>query len=376
MKDFQERFSEALRKRLYPNTNLHLKEIALAVGRAENTVARWWRGETRILGEDLGNLARFFHRRGDTKFLSELFGEFVAQDASPTFDEATAVALVRAVLSGKVEGRAVTEQHSWFTADGSHEAAPAGHAEYVRRALNMGSPAGNLIDYATRVLGWIGVVERSDGSIIVRHDGRRISALAAERACEWLEDRNDTAVRVRRMVHVDGAWIEAEHSGARAAAFAIGKAAFIVRVRRMPWTVQRLRLDSVADPRQIALLQVANASPEKLLHAAAEMGAFTTTSVFRIDGENVVSHHVATGFGFDTSVVEGLNVLARPDTDYALMVQARMLRTKREGPEFSELSGTIDDIYVKYMNLALPEPGPDGRVLSATVMLTKEQRAA
>ncbi len=106
------------------------------------------------------------------------------------------------------------------------------------------------------------------------------------------------------------------------------------------------------------------------------MGAFTTTSVFRIDGENVISHHVATGFGFDTNVVEGLNVLARPDTDYALMVQARMLRTKREGPEFNELTGMIDDTYVKYMNLTLPEPGPDGRILSATVMLAKEQRAA
>ncbi len=376
MKDFQERFSEALRKRLYPNANLHLKEIAVAVGRAENTVARWWRGETRILGEDLASLARFFHRRGDLKFLPELFGEFFPQEVPPSFDEAAVLAIVRAVLSGRVEGRTAAEHHSWFTADGRFEAAPAGHAEYVRRALNLTSAAGNLIDYATRVLGWIGVAERSDGSILVRHDGRRISPLAAERACEWLEDRKDMAVRVRRMVHVDGKWIEAEHSGVRAAAFAIGKAAFIVRIRRLPWTVQRLPLDGVADPRQAALLRVAKAAPDRLLHVAAEMGAFTTTSVFRIDGENVISHHVATGFGFDTSVVEGLNVLARPDTDYALMVQARMLRTKREGAEFNELSGTIDDTYVKYRCLTLPEPGSEGRVLSATVMLEKEQRAA
>ena len=376
MKDFQARFSEALRRRLYPNANLHLKEIAVAVGRAENTVARWWRGETRVLGEDLANLARFFHRRGDRGFLPDIFGEELPQDRSPAFDEAAALAIVRAVLSGKVGDRTAAETHSWFTADGTFEAARAGHGEYVRRVLNMASPAGNLIDYATRVLGWIGVTERSDGSIIVRHDGRRISALAAERACEWLEDREDTAARVRRMVHVDGKWVEAEHSTAHAASFAIGKAAFIVGIRRMPWLVTRKRLDDVADPRQVALLRVARTAPGKLLHAAAEMGAFTTTSVFRIDGDNVISHHVATGFGFDTSVVEGLNVLARPDTDYALMVQARMLRTKREGPEFNELSGMIDDTFVKYMNLTLPEPGPDGRVLSATVLLEKEQRAA
>ena len=376
MKDFQSRFGEALRRRLYPNANLHLKEIAVGVGRAENTVARWWRGETQVLGEDLANLARFFHRRGDRGFLQELFGELSPQEPSASFDEAAALAIVRAVLSGRVDVRTTAETQSWFTADGTFEAAPAGHAEYVRRVLNLASPAGNLIDYATRVLGWIGVVERSDGTIIVRHDSRRISALAAERACEWLEDHEGSAARVRRMVHVEGKWVEAEHSTAHAASFAIGKAAFIVRIRRMPWQVTRLPLEDVSDERQIALLRVATTAPGKLLHAAAEMGAFTSTSVFRIDGENVISHHVATGFGFDTSVVEGLNVLARPDTDYALMVQARMLRTKREGPEFNELTGMIDDTYVKYMNLTLPEPGPDGRILSATVMLAKEQRAA
>ncbi|MDE2230327.1 MAG: hypothetical protein KGL11_14965, partial [Alphaproteobacteria bacterium] len=69
----------------------------------------------------------------------------------------------------------------------------------------------------------------------------------------------------------------------------------------------------------------------------------------------------------------GMNVLARADTDYATMVHARILRTRREGPNYNELVGTIDDRHVRYLNLALPEPGPQGRVLTSTVMLELER---
>ncbi|MDE2229550.1 MAG: helix-turn-helix transcriptional regulator, partial [Alphaproteobacteria bacterium] len=64
MGDFQSNFQEALRRRLFPNAPLHLKQIAGAIGRSENTVARWWRGETRIAGEDLYRIARFLADRG------------------------------------------------------------------------------------------------------------------------------------------------------------------------------------------------------------------------------------------------------------------------------------------------------------------------
>lgn len=371
VEEFHARFGAALRRRLYPNAPLHLKEIAGAIGRSENTVTRWWRGETRVSGADLYRIAQFFGRRGDIAFLGDVFGELQAAGT------AAGAGVQHAFTSeGQDRDRASGDVHTWFRADGATAMAPAGHADYIARSLGMPAKAGDLVSYSVRMLGWIATTERADGVIIIRHDGRRVAALAAERVCAWLEDRMERVRYVRRIVHMDGTWIEARHPIARAAAFAIGKIALIARVPRRPWQVKRLSLDAVSDPRLVTLLGVYNTAPDKLVHAAAEMGAFTTSSLFGVNGDDVISHHAPTAYGFETALVEGLNVLARPDTDYALMVRARILRTKREGPTYHELVGTIDDTNVTYLNLALPEPGPSGRVLTSTVMLEIERPAA
>jgi len=266
--------------------------------------------------------------------------------------------------------------HHWFTASGAQEAAPTGHANYVRGALRLSSTNGDLAAYAMRVLGWIAVTERADGIIAIRHDGRRVAPLAAERICEWLEDRAERVTRVRRSVHMDGKWVDASHQGAQAAAVAIAKVAFIVHVPRRPWTVRPLSLDSITDSRLKALLSVHRQEPEQLVRAAAAMGAFTTSSLFRTRGEDVISLHVGTDLGFDPRAVEGLNVLSRPDTEYAVMLQARVLRAQREGPSYNELSGTIDAYNVRYLNLTIPEPGPNGRVLTSSIVIEVERLAA
>jgi hypothetical protein len=90
----------------------------------------------------------------------------------------------------------------------------------------------------------------------------------------------------------------------------------------------------------------------------------------------VISHHVATGLGFDPRMIEGYNVLSRPDTEYALMIQSRILRAKREGAAYYELEGVIDNRFARYLNLVLPEPSADGRVLTSSVVLNVETIAA
>jgi transcriptional regulator with XRE-family HTH domain len=228
MLDFQERFREALRRRLFPNASVHLKEIAGAIGRSENTVTRWWRGETRVNGEDLDRISSFFVRRGDQAFLEEVFGSAIGTGAASNSVDDRALALVRAAFAEVGHhSRMTNDAHVWFTPDGAMEPAEHGHAEYVRRTLSMPESAGDLIAYATRVLGWIGLVDRADGVVVVRHDARRVARLAAERACEWLDDRADRISQVRRSVHMAGRWIEATHPDAHFAASAIAKVAFI-----------------------------------------------------------------------------------------------------------------------------------------------------
>jgi transcriptional regulator with XRE-family HTH domain len=369
MGDFQSRFQEALRRRLFPNAPLHLKQIAGAIGRSENSVTRWWRGETRITGDDLYRIARFLAERGDFAFLQEVFGEFLPPEGAHATGEEKVLELIRSLMRHRIAGDAGADRHSWITAEGDVMVAALGHAVYVRRTLQLPQSLGDLSAYAMRVLGWIAVTERADRTVVIRHDGRRVAPLAAERIQAWLDDCADRIIHVRRLVHMDQQWIEAHHATADAAAAAIARIAFILRIPRRPWIIKPLPLDSITDSLLCELISVYKQAPHELIHTAAKLGAFTTSNLFGINREEVVSHHVATGFGFDTSLLVGMNVLARADTDYATMVHARILRTRREGPNYNELIGTIDDRHVRYLNLALPEPGPQGRVLTSTVML-------
>jgi transcriptional regulator with XRE-family HTH domain len=214
VEDFERRFREALRKRLYPHAPLHLKQIAKAIGRSENTLARWWRGETRVLADDLYRLAAFMAERGDRKFLHEIFGDLLSEGAVRDELAASVLSVVRSALAGSsARGKLGRDTHTWFDAEAKMAAAPSGHADYVRGALGLRGSGGDLVSYAARVLGWLAVTERADGVLVVRHDGRRISPLAAERICEWLEDRAEQIAQVRRSVLMDGQWIDAYHRG-------------------------------------------------------------------------------------------------------------------------------------------------------------------
>jgi transcriptional regulator with XRE-family HTH domain len=68
-------FEKAIRRRVYPNTGLHPEQLAHIAGCSMSTFMRYWRGESRIPAEALGNLARFFSRSGDVGFIAEVYGE-------------------------------------------------------------------------------------------------------------------------------------------------------------------------------------------------------------------------------------------------------------------------------------------------------------
>jgi transcriptional regulator with XRE-family HTH domain len=372
---FHERFAEALRVRLYPNSTIHLKQLGAAIGRSEHTISRWWHGESRPLAEDIDRMAQFFAKRGDTGFLSAIFGD-AARTAETVSDEAL-IAFFRRLMDSATNKDLPQDRDLWFNADGTLSAAPLGHAKYAGSVLGM-PMSGDLVRYAISILGWIAVTVQADNVVVIRHDGRRIAPLAAERACEWLRSRRERTARIKRAVHMEGRWIDAFHDTAELAVVALERIAFIVRIPRRRWKVTRLPLDDVKQyPLLSNLLLVHGHAPDKIVHAAADSGAFTVSGVFSVDGEDVISHHVATEFhDLEPRLIEGKNVLSRPDTDYAVMVWTRILKAKQDGATFYEMSGSVNNYYVHYRSLAMAEPGPHGRVLTSTVVLGTERIAA
>ncbi len=372
-KDFHERFMEALRSRLYPNTNLHLKQLADAIGRSESSVTRWWRGDTRILAEDLERIARYFADRGDRTFLHAIFDE-PAKGKPIENDGPELKDLLRSVLAAlpAAGDSAANDTFLWATVDGAIVPAPLGHTEYVARALQLPAGAGNLIRYATEILGWIAVTVDANGIVTIRHDGRRVAPLAVESVCEWLGRRCGNAPAVVRLVHLNGSWVEARHDTVELAVAALETVAFIVRKPRRPWSVKRLPLESIANDRLKLLLQIHRDAPDQVIHTAAAIGALTDSNILAVDGENVISLFVPPKYLLSRQAIEGQNIMSVPDTEYAMMVRSRVLRAKREGPVYYELAGTLNNEYLHYLNLAIPEPGPHGKVLTSTVVLEHE----
>lgn len=70
---FKQRLAESLRRRVYPNTGLHPKQLAHAVGKSVDTVFHWLRGENTAEGDSIDSLIDFFTKQGDASFVVEIF---------------------------------------------------------------------------------------------------------------------------------------------------------------------------------------------------------------------------------------------------------------------------------------------------------------
>ncbi|MGH6981972.1 MAG: hypothetical protein ACREFC_12275 [Stellaceae bacterium] len=297
-------------------------------------------------------------------------------------DQTELIRLLRKMLGSLSAGERAParETHLWVTSDGAIVAAPFGHAEYAARTLRLPADGGDLIRYATGILGWIAVTVTAELTIAFRHDGRRVAPLAAENLCDWLlcdwlMKQRSSVPTIIRSIQIDGKWVEARHDTVERAIEALHKVAFIVRKPRRPWTVNRLPLEDIRNERLKLLLQIHRETPEQLIHRAAEIGAFTDSSMCSVEGDNVISLYVAPKYLISREALEGQNIMAIPDTDYAMMVRARILQAKRDGPMYCDLSGTVNDENLHYLNLAIPEPGPHGKVLTSTVILEREVMA-
>lgn len=87
---FEQRFADALRRRLYPRTRLRLKTLSRDTGYSEDTITRWTQAKHRVFAGAVEDLATYFAERfDDYGLLHEVFGR-VAGWAHPAGSPALA----------------------------------------------------------------------------------------------------------------------------------------------------------------------------------------------------------------------------------------------------------------------------------------------
>ena len=72
---FEQRFAEALRRRLYPRTRLRLKTLSRDTGYSEDTITRWTQAKHRVFAGAVEDMATYFADRfDDYGLMYEIFG--------------------------------------------------------------------------------------------------------------------------------------------------------------------------------------------------------------------------------------------------------------------------------------------------------------
>ena len=72
---FEQRFADALRRRLYPRTRLRLKTLSRDTGYSEDTITRWTQAKHRVFAGAVEDMATYFAERfGDYALMHEIFG--------------------------------------------------------------------------------------------------------------------------------------------------------------------------------------------------------------------------------------------------------------------------------------------------------------
>ncbi len=71
--DFQNVLCEAVRKRVYPNTGLHVSQLAYAIGCSDETLKNLLRKQHALSSHYVAGLIDFFARHNDHNFICELY---------------------------------------------------------------------------------------------------------------------------------------------------------------------------------------------------------------------------------------------------------------------------------------------------------------
>lgn len=260
----------------------------------------------------------------------------------------------------------------WITEKGV-QAAPAGADSYIKGLL--GNLPGNIeFDaYAMRNWGWL-LALVTESAIIVRCCEGAVDEVAVRHAQSWLLTQESQVIDIE--CERASLWIRQRHETAKLAVQALDRYAALAEAKEIvlqrlerQWSVERKALADVIDPDLRQVIQrigETNGEADQLLKAVAS--TMSTTAVFSVDGDNVVSLFAGPGLGIDAPAVMGKNVLSRPDRQYGQLVHAHVLQATRErAGTFHDLSIAIDGNPAKYQRYAFAsKPDIAGRRLVTT----------
>ena len=348
---FEQRFAQALRRRLYPNTGLRLKQMAHDLGYSEDTLQRWTRGDHRVYAGAAEDVDRYFVRyHRDDGFLREVFD---LQRLEPQSRE--------------------TDLCFWVTEGALHHA-PAGHALFARMALGLSAGIEqDLVRYAVGNLGWIACTARPDRRFEIRYASRTIDAQAARRLRDWLlvDGRDQTevyAVALGPSGWNEGAPLSVSEAIRLLDRWAV-RAALVSTIGEANWTVERERVDS-AGQADLRGFFAALGQADDPMAACVRSGRFGTSSLLWIKGEtDVVSLYIGNDLGLPVDRFAYRNVLDRDDARYAALVYQHVTECVREGPTFYHLEIDIAGRRRRYRRLALPFNAGDRQMVFTTVQL-------
>jgi hypothetical protein len=324
MDTMRSRLSAALRARLAPNTGIHVKQLAGAIGRSGEAVRQWLAGEAAIKAEDLAAVAEFF---GEPSFLMEVFGDLAVS--------------------------ATRETRLWFTDRGICHEASGGHGDLVRRHLSLpGHIAGDVAIYAMRNLGWVELTAAA-ASARLRYHAKGIKPGAAAAARSWLLERNQRIASVSRAAFVGIEWVEASGLAVAAVAGELALAAAAPRSRK----VERRTLDGLP-PRLGAVYRAWRGSQANVLDVAAGVGLGARVNIFTADdGGNVHCRWIGPEVRALPRECVGANVLGWSDPIYGAELRCSILEAREEAATFTELQIPMFGETVRFDRLALDVAG-------------------
>ncbi|MBN9530450.1 MAG: helix-turn-helix transcriptional regulator [Alphaproteobacteria bacterium] len=340
----------AIARRLMPNSELTMRALAKASGYSEATIRRARNGETgHIDAEMLFALSEVFARRGDHDFLVEIFGITVATPAMNGGDLCY-----------------------WITEDGAVNAAPFGHARFVRDALRLGpDEAFDAIAYGIRAMGWIEITIRANGRLTVRRHLVNAAADAGRRAADWLAEQGRTFSEIEILSLQGDSWSRRRYDTIRAAAqsLAVPVGDAISDHISVHIATKRLSFNHIADPVQIAALRHWNGPDtevDSLMRAITAAGGSANYSLLRKedDGYTLLTLGAANRLRHDLA---GRSLRLLRDQHYVDLVEQQFDTLPSEGVRFDDLDIQARTDRGGYRRLALSASGPGGDRYAVTV---------